>query len=115
MIVSTIDQDNYQQSLQQLYNLLNQECGNASSIPAQDAINDLSQVVFGILTTLNQGALDTNTAQYVKLKADVTAANTKLQNARKQINNWINAISIATQVTGAIDQAINLAAKVFAV
>jgi len=115
MIVSTIDQNNYQQLLQQLYNLLNQAYGNASSIAAQDAINDLSQVVFGILTALNQGALDTNTAKYIKLKADVTAANTKLQNARKQIDNWINTISITTHVTGAIDQAINLAAKVFTV
>lgn len=114
MIVAANVQSDYQKALQALYDLLNQAYWYASTIEAKDALNGLAQAVSEILTTLNQGALDSNTAAYATLKSDVDAVNTKLNSVQTQINNWIHAISIATQVTGAIDQAVNEAAKVFA-
>ncbi|MGA2802311.1 MAG: hypothetical protein ABSE97_08105 [Verrucomicrobiota bacterium] len=115
MIISSPVQNNYQQSLQRLYNLLNQAYWVASTIEAKDAINGLAQAVSDILTTLNQGALDSSTTQYTILKANVAAVNAKLQSVQTQISDWIHVISVATQVTNAMDQAINLAAKVFTV
>jgi len=112
MPISTTDQNNYRDSLQKLYNLLNQAYWVASTIEAKDAINGLAQAVSDILTVLNQGALETNTAQYTTLKATVGMVNAKLQSVQSQINNWVHVISIAAQVTSAIDNAIDLAAKV---
>jgi hypothetical protein len=115
MPISPADQSSYQDALQQLYDTLNQAYWVATTIDAKDAINGAAQAVSDILTTLNQGALDSNTAQYTTLKSTVTAVNNKLITIKSQVNNWIHAISVAGQVAGAIDQALNLAAKVFSV
>jgi len=115
MIIAANDQTNYQQSLQTLEDLLDNAYWSATSIQAKDAITSLTQNISDILTTLNQGALDTNSASYTPLKAAVSAANTKLQTAQTQINNWVHVITVATQVTSAIDQVINQYAKMFPV
>lgn len=115
MAISPDAQNQYQQALQSLYNVLNQAYWYASTIDAKDAINGLAQAVSDVLTTLNQGALDSNSAQYTSLNTTVKAINDKLQTVQTEINDWVHAISIATQVTNAIDQAVSTAAKVFPV
>jgi hypothetical protein len=114
MIIPANDQTACQQSLQQLYDLLDQAYWVASTIEAKDAINGLTQALHGILTTLNQGALDDATAEYATLKATVAAVNSKIESVQAQINNWIHVVSLATQIAGAMDQALSACAKVFA-
>jgi hypothetical protein len=113
MNIPTADQEDYEQALQELYDLLDQAYWVASTIEAKDALNGLSQAVDDILTTLHQGALDTNTNTYTTLKTTVAAVNAKLSSVQNQINNWIHVIKIATQISGKIDQVINSAVKVF--
>ncbi len=115
MQIPPATQTAYQQALQQLYDSLNQAYWVASTIEAKDAIHGLAQAAYDILTALNQGALDTDTAQYATLKTNVDAVNAKLTAVQAQINSWIHVIALATQLTGAIDKALGLAAKVFPV
>jgi|ERR1700677_1121637 hypothetical protein len=104
----------YITSLEQLHDLLDDGFWAATTIEAKDAINELSQAVFEILTTLEQQTIESATPEYVALKGTVDAVNAKLQIVQGQINAWIHKIELANQVAEAIAQAVALAAKVFA-
>jgi hypothetical protein len=106
------DVDNYRTSLIDLLNLLWDALRRPSSDDAGDRIMDLAENVSDILTKLNQAALNANTAQYTALKPSVDAVNAQLTSAQKQINDWVQVASVASQIASAIGQAINLAAKV---
>lgn len=111
MSISAIDQDKYRNSLQAVYDALRQAYWAASTIEAKDAITDLAQSVFDVMTILNREALDADAADYKVLKATIVAMNAKLQLVRSQTNNWIRAVSVASQLTETMDEAIGLAAK----
>jgi hypothetical protein len=112
MIIPNHDKNDYQNSLQELYDLLQKTYWIASTIEAKDAINGLAQAASEILTTLNQGELDTATSQYTALKSTIVRVNAKLQTVHAQVDGWIHAISVAAEVTEAIDKTVNLATKV---
>ncbi|HEX3720946.1 MAG TPA: hypothetical protein VH595_23590 [Verrucomicrobiae bacterium] len=103
----------YIDGLEQLHDLLDDAYWAATTIDAKDAFNGLSQAIFDILTTLEAGEIESATPQYVALKADVDAVNTKLDSVQVQVNGWIHKIALANQVVGAMAQGIALAAKVF--
>ena len=111
MNISASDRENYRNSLQTLYDALRKAYWAASTIEAKDAITDLSQSVFDSLTILDQEALDSDTTQYKALKATVVAMDAKLRLVRSRTNNWIRAVSVASQLTATIDETIGLAAK----
>jgi hypothetical protein len=73
---------------------------------------DLAENVSDILTQLNQAALSNNAAQYAALKPAVAAVNLQLTSAQTEINNWVQVVSVASQIVSAISQVIALAAKV---
>lgn len=103
----------YIAALEQLHDLLDDAFWAASTMEAKDVFHGLSQAIFDILTPLEAGAIESATPQYVALKADVDAVNTKLQSVQGQVNDWIHKIDLANQVVGAMAQGIALAAKVF--
>jgi hypothetical protein len=105
--------NDYIDALEQLHDLLDDAYWAATTIDAKDAFNGLSQAIFDILTTLEAGAIESATPQYVALKADVDAVNTKLDAVQVQVNNWIHKIDLANKVVGAMAQGVALAAKVF--
>jgi hypothetical protein len=112
-IINPADQNNYQQLLQQLLGLLlNQAYPAGQGVAAKDAIIDVAGDVHDILTTLNQGALDSATPQYAALKTDVAAVNTNLNNVKVQISNWIQGVGIAAQVVSVIGQVAIAAARI---
>lgn len=113
-IIPSATQAGYQQALQKLFGLLlNDAYASAKTVAEKDSIISQAQDVFDLLTGLNQGALNSDTAQYATLKATVSTVNNNLQNMKAQIDDWVNDVAIAAQVANAIDQAINYAAQVF--
>ena len=113
-IIPSTEQTNYVQSLHGLLDLLLHDAYKAANTQdQQDAIIDEAGDVHDILTELNQGALDSDTAEFATLKTEVNGLNKKLQDMKNQIDNWVKDVGIAAQVVSAIDQAVNAAAKVF--
>jgi hypothetical protein len=105
----------YTTALEQLHDLLDDAYWSATTIEAKDAINDLSQSIFEILTTLEQQAIQTATPEYIALKSTVDAVNANLQVFQGKVNGWIQKIDIANKVLSAIAQAVAQAGKVFAI
>ena len=115
MNIPQADQDAYRTQLLNLEEILDNAYWNATSGQAKDAIIGLTQNIADIITSLDQAALDTTTAQYATLKATVGSVNAKLKNAQDQINTWVHVVGVAAQVVGAIAQVLIQTAKVFPV
>ena len=113
MIIPQADRDAFRQALQNLEQILDNAYWQATSLQAKDAINGLTQNIADIITSLNQSALDSTTAEYAELKATVDQVNTKLTVAQDQINNWVHVVDVSKQVVDAISQALTFAAEVF--
>ena len=113
MPITDTDIDDYRNALSDLHDQLNQAYWYASTIEAKDALNGLSQAVADILTEVNVEALDENTDKYKPLKEKIDAVNKKLKSVKAQIDGWVHAISIATEVVKIIDQALAQCAKLY--
>jgi hypothetical protein len=113
MAIDSQDLMNYRDSLQTLYNLLDQLYWSAS-VPgeAKGVIFDLSTAISPILTTLNQEGIAQDAAQLASLGATVAKLNAQMKTAQAQVNTLIKDVGIATHVAGLMDKAVELAAKV---
>lgn len=112
--IPSADQTNYVQLLHGLLDLLLHDAYHAAAtMDEKSAIVVKAGDVHDILTELNQGALDSDTAEFATLKTEVDGLNRELKDMKSEIDDWVKDVGIATQVVGAIDQAVNAAAKVF--
>jgi len=110
------DVKDYRDSLQQLYDLLDQLFWDpATPGPAKDAIYAINTELSSILTVLNQALVAADTTQLTTLQSSVDEVNAEIRKAQAQVNTWIKDIGIAAQVAGLMDKALALALKVFGV
>jgi cobalamin biosynthesis Mg chelatase CobN len=114
MTIDTTNLTAYRDTMQELFNLLNQAYNSAPSLDAEIAINDLADAVSAILTQLNQQGLADDTAQLEALQPSVDAVNTQLATAQAQVNNWVKDLGDAAQIAGVMDKAVQLAGTIFA-
>ena len=106
--------EDYRQALQNLYDQLSQAFPVAATVEAKDAIRDLAESVFDILTVLNQADIASNKSQYAAVKADIGGVNRRLRQVQGRLDDWIHVVSVSAQIGDAIDKAIDLASRVLA-
>lgn len=102
-----------QEALQGLYNTLNDAFWVASTVEAKDRIRGLAEAVFDALTKLNRLGIGALTAEYSALKTSIDRMNGKLDGLKRDIDEIIHKMEVASQVAGAIDKAIAAAVKFF--
>jgi sulfur transfer protein SufE len=76
-------------------------------------LNDLIVMVTDVITGLNAADFSTRDAAFNALGAQVKTVNSRLQTLQAQVNRIIGIISTAAKVVAAINEVVNLAAKVF--
>jgi hypothetical protein len=108
-------QQDVQAAFQDLYDNLSQAYWSASTIDAKDRIYGIEEIVFDVLTDLEKNDLETDDDAYKQVKADVSPVLDKLAALKKDIDNVIQAVKVATQVAGFLDKAIKLASKYFGI
>jgi hypothetical protein len=101
-------------SYQELYNALNGAYWAASTVPDKDRIHGVMDLVFDALTDLNQASIQANTPAFTSMQAELKTTNAQIENVKADIAKLVASIKVATQVASAIDKAISLAAKYFA-
>ena len=112
--MSLQDVQDYRDSLQQLYNSLDQWYWSPGTPgDAKDAIYSINTAISPILTMLNQILVASDTTQLAALKASVDAVNAQMTKVQKQVNTWIKDVALAGQIGGLLDKALALALKVF--
>jgi DUF1680 family protein len=107
-------QKDVQAAFQSLYDGLTQAYWSASTIEAKDRIYGVEEIVFDILTDLEKNDLESDYDAFKTVKANVAPVLKKLDALKKEIDDVIQAVKVATEVAGYLDQAIKLAAKYFA-
>jgi light-regulated signal transduction histidine kinase (bacteriophytochrome) len=112
MAIDPQDLDAYEDSMQQLYDLLMGSYDGASTDEAKDAIYDLASAISDVLTTLDQEGLAQDAVQLKALQASVTGVNDQMKKAQAQVNKWIKDVGIAADIAGLMGKAVELAAKV---
>ena len=99
---------------QDLYNALTAAYWAASTIQNKDQIHGVMDLVFDALTDLNQDSIQANTPAFTSMQEELKTANAQIETVKADIAKLVASIKVATQVASAIDKAISLAAKYFA-
>lgn len=107
------DVDNLHDVYQAIYDSLNTAYWAASTIESKDRIHGVSELVFDVLTAINKTDLTSHTAEYDEIKKSISDLNSNLDKLKKDIDNLVQSVKIATDVSNDIDKAIGYAVKFF--
>jgi hypothetical protein len=99
---------------QGLYNALTNAYWAASTVQDKDRIHAVMDLVFDSLTGLNQTSIQANTPTFTSMQEELKTANAQIETLKSDIAKLVVSIKVATQVASAIDKAVALAAKYFA-
>lgn len=97
----------------ELYQSLTDAYWVASTIVDKDRIRGVADLVFEILTALNQADIRSRSQDYADLKDSVTVVTNKLTALRADIDSIIHNVNVATAVTNGIAKALGTAASFF--
>jgi hypothetical protein len=78
-----------------------------------DKITALADACYHILSELTKDDIKKRTAEYTDLKQLVETTNVRLKQIKKDIDQIINSVKVATKVVDGIEQVLELAAKFF--
>lgn len=110
-------QEGNQQETHDAFGILHRALSDAywaeSSDKVKDQIRGISEAVYDILTELNIKDIKQRTAQFKSLKGKAAEINKTLEDFKGDINNIIHAIDTATNVTKAIEKALETGTKYF--
>ena len=98
-------------AFQELYAALNDAYWAADSMQKKDRIKGVADSVFAVLTELNRGSIQARTQQYKELKTEVNESLKHIKQLQKEIDELIHAVKKATKIAKAIDQTVEIAAK----
>jgi hypothetical protein len=83
----------------------------ASTIEDKDRIRGLEDVVFDVLTVLNQQDIQSRTEQYRALQSTIKFVNSKLQRLSEDIDHIIHKVDVASSITNAVAKVASIAAQ----
>jgi hypothetical protein len=97
----------------ELYQALTDAYWVASTIEDKDRIRGAADLVFDILTPLNQADIKSRSQDYAELKDAVSTATKKLVALQADIESIIHNVSVATSVLQSITKVLSAAEKFF--
>jgi hypothetical protein len=80
----------------------------------RDDLRHKAEDIQAILTSLDVADLQSRTAEFEELGADVDSINSELLVLRGEIDNIVQDVAVATDVVAAIDGALSASVKLFA-
>jgi chromosome segregation ATPase len=83
--------------------------------PSQrDDLRHQAEEIQLVLTSLDQVDLQSRTAEFAALENKVQSINSEMQNLKREIDDIVQDVAVATKVASAIDGALTTSAKLFA-
>ena len=110
-----VSQQDVHDAFEELYYALNDAYWAASTIQDKDRIRGIQDVVFQILTGLNQADIASRSADFKALAGTFVSVQAKLDALQKDVDQIIHATQVAAKVVSGITKALALATKFFPV
>jgi hypothetical protein len=108
-----------QEQVRDAYEAVDEQLGQAywaaSTVETKDRIYGIEEIVYDVLMQLYREQLESGTAAYTHVQRQVETVNEKLDQLKQEIDSIIHAVSVAADVAAAIDKAVSLGAKYFAI
>lgn len=100
--------------MQELHSGLLDAYWSASTIEGKDTIIGIASVVYDELTSLNSKVLQDRTAEYRTASASIKKGLDRLESLKKEIDNVVKNIQLASKLIAKIDEVAKIVAKAMA-
>ena len=110
---AAVRQEEVHDAFEELYYALKDAYWAASTIQDKDRIRGIQDVVFEIITALNQTDIASRTEAFKELTDSFATAQKKLKALQNDVDKIIHATEIATKVMQGITKALAMAGKFF--